>query len=265
MWNVIRAQMYQLIRDKMICGMFLFALALSGIFAFTGMVDWEGSISGSLVVAGMGNMFCISGVIILLIIVANTVGKDFTDKTLNYEILSGHSRKEVLFGRFITAAVLGMLCSFFIIVLIPMVFSMLFGWGTAMELQGVIIRYGLVFAALFRIACELTFIVILTKNPYLTYLIGFLSGYIQMMIPMVKQEFPDWFANKNSELLSIWHCMDLLAFQNSTALVSDELQPVLYQSSIEPSAVFLSIGTSLAAGGIMLVISYWLFQHYDLN
>lgn len=55
MWNVIRAQMYQLIRDKMICGMFLFALALSGIFAFTGMVDWEGSISGSLVVAGMGN------------------------------------------------------------------------------------------------------------------------------------------------------------------------------------------------------------------
>lgn len=265
MWNVIRAQMYQLKRDKMVWGIFFFALILSGIFTFTNLVDFEGELSGSLVVANMGNMYCITGMIVILVTVANVVGKDFTDKTLNYEILSGHSRREVFFGRFIVAAIAGMVGSFLVMVLIPVVLTLVFGWGTTMNLQGVISRYALVFITLFRIVCELTFVTILTKNPYLTYLTGFVFAYIQFIVSMAKMEFPDWFANKNSVLFSVWHCLDLLNFQDWTTFLPDESGQILFQSAVEPPTVFLSIGTSLTAGVIIMILSYVFFRHSDLN
>lgn len=265
MWNVIQAQMYQLKRDKMVWGIFLVALVLDGIFVFRSMLDGTEGLSGSLIIAENGSMYCIGGMLVILVLVANVVGKDFTDKTLNYEILSGHSRQEVFFGRFIVAAVAGMISSFLVMVLFPVVLSLIFGWGTTVNLQEVMIRYVLIFITLFRIVCELTFITILTKNPYLTYLAGFVLGYIQIFIDMIKMEFPDWFANKNSVLLSIWHCLDLLDFRDSTTPLLDESGQILYQSALELPGILQSIGTSLIFGGIIMIISYVFFWHNDLN
>ncbi|MCM1495916.1 MAG: ABC transporter permease [Bacteroides sp.] len=257
MWNVIRAQLYQLKRDKMVWGIFLFALVLNGIFSFTNMTDMDEELSGSLTVASMGSMYCMAGMIVILIVVANVMGKDFIDKTLNYEILSGHSRREVYFGRFITAVLIGPVISFLVIAAVPLVMTLIFGWGTTIELEGVLVRYALIFFTLVQIACELALITILTKNPYVTYLAGFILGYIQMMFFTVRTEFPDWFAERDFSMLSIWHCMDLLSFQDMTTF--------LYSSEVEASAIWLSIGISLILGGIIILAGYLYFRRDDLN
>lgn len=255
MWNVVRAQMYQLKRDRITWGVLLFVLVLSGIFTFVSMDDFGEEISGSIVVASLGSIYCMVGMIVVLVIVANVIGKDFTDKTMNYEILSGHSRKEVFFGRFVVSLLVGVIGAFLVMVLLPVGMTIVFGWGDTINLSGVMARYGLILITLFRIVCELTFVTILTKNPYITYLVGFIFGYVQMIVSML---FPDWFADESSVLLSVGHCLDLLNFL-------DEYGQILYQSEVESSMVFLSIGTSLLAGVIIIMISYVFFQHNDLN
>lgn len=257
MWNIMRAQIYQAIRNKMTWFIFFFAIALNVVFSFGFLVDNEGGLSGSLAVATLGSMYCLTGLLFLMVFTADVTGKDFTDKTINYEILSGHSRREVFFGRFIVAVLMGSLGALFIMLLFPCLITLLSGWGNTMELQGVVLRYLLIFVTLFRVVCEVTLLTFLTKNPYITYLVGFLSGYIQMILPMLQTEYPDWFTNKNSVSLSVWHCLDLLDFLDESEL--------LYQSGVESLVIGQSIGVSLLVGVVLLVISFTFFRSDDLN
>lgn len=265
MWNIMRAQIYQTMRNKMTWFIFFFAIALNAVFSFGFIVDNEEGLNGSLTVASLGSMYCMTGLLFLMVFAADITGKDFTDKTINYEILSGHSRNEVFFGRFIVAAVVGSIGALFIMLLFPCLITLLSGWGNTMELQGVVFRYILVFVTLFRVVCEVTLITFLTKNPYITYLTGFLFGYIQMLLPMAQSEFPDWFINKNSVSLSVWHCLDLLDFQDWTTFFLDESEQILYQSGVEPVVIGQTIGVSLLVGVVLLVISFVFFHSDDLN
>lgn len=265
MWNIMRAQFYQIMRNKMTWFIFFFTIALNAVFSFGFLVDNEAGLNGSLAVASLGSMYCMTGLLFLMVFTADVTGKDFIDKTINYEILSGHSRREVFFGRFIVAAVMGSLGTLFIMLLFPFLITLLSGWGNTMELQGVVLRYILVFVTLFRVVCEATLITFLTKNPYITYLTGFLFGYMQMLLPMLQTEFPDWFINKNSVSLSVWHCLDLLDFQDWTTFFLDESEQILYQSGVEPVVIGQTIGVSLLVGAVLLVISFVFFRSDDLN
>ena len=135
MWNVIRAQIYQLRRDVLAWGVSFLALACTFII---NLDSFDEKATGSQVFTVMGdNMNIIFGFLVLMIIVANVMGKDYMDKTINYEILSGHTRKDVFFGRLIVATTVGVLCSFLVIIAVPVVLTLMHGWGNTMELQGV--------------------------------------------------------------------------------------------------------------------------------
>lgn len=266
MWNIIRAQFYQLVRDKVTWFVLFFTIALNAVFSFGIVVEDAGeTLSGSYVVANIGSMYCISSLLFLMIIMANAMGKDFMDKTLNYEILSGHSRNEVFFGRFIVAMLTGMTGTLLIMILFPCIITVISGWGTAMEMQGILLRYTLIFISLFRICCELALFTILTKNPYVTYLVGFLAGYLQMLLPMAQTQFPDWFADANPVVLAVWNCLDLLNFQENASSVLHEAGPILYQSSVGTAMITQTIGVSVTVGVAALVIGSIYFQKNDLN
>ena len=84
MWNIIRAQFYQLVRDKVTWFVLFFTIALNAVFSFGIVVEDAGeTLSGSYVVANIGSMYCISSLLFLMIIMANAMGKDFICQPLD--------------------------------------------------------------------------------------------------------------------------------------------------------------------------------------
>ena len=235
MWNVMKAQMYQLKKDVLAFSVALLGLAVTFI---ANMEAFEQGMTGSEGMAYMGeSMSALFGLLAIMIIVANVMGKDFADKTLNYEILSGHTRKEVFFGRLVVATIPGVLCSFLTIIAFPLTLTLINGWGNTMELSGVLVRFGLIFITLFRIAFELAF---LTTQTY----------------------FEDFAV---TPLLPVANCLNLLTFQDWTTFYLDETDQILYSSAVSSEMALWAIIPSVVIGGVMILLSYVFFKHDDLN
>lgn len=260
MWNVMKAQIYQLKRDIMAWGSILFGLVI--IFIMN-MESFENGMTGSEGLAYMGaSMTQISGLLPIMIIVANVMGKDFVDKTLNYEILSGHSRKEVFLGRLLVAIVPGVLSSFLTIASVPLVLTAINGWGNSLELNGVLIRFGLIFITLIRIACEIVFLTMLTKNHYLTYFLSYTFGMVQILVVIIQTELTD---SDVTPLLPVANCGQLLTFQDWTTFYLDETDQILYSSAVTSEMALWAIIPSVVIGAVVILLAYVFFKHDDLN
>lgn len=260
MWNVMKAQIYQLKRDILVWSVTLLGLVVTIII---NSEAFENGMTGSEGLAFMGeSMSTIAGFLPILVIVASVMGKDFTDKTLNYEILSGHTRKEAFFGRLMVAIIPGVICSFLTIIFVPCVLTILNGWGNTMELSGVLIRFGLVFITLFRIACEIVFLTTLTKNHYLSIFLGYLFGMGQMIVLMIHTFMTD---TEITPLFPVVNCLKLLTFQDWVTFFLDETDQIFYNSAVTSEMALWAIIPSIVIGGVMILLSYVFFKHDDLN
>lgn len=260
MWNVMKAQMYQLKKDVLAFCVALLGLAVTFI---ANMEAFEQGMTGSEGMAYMGeSMSALFGLLAIMVIVANVMGKDFADKTLNYEILSGHTRKEVFFGRLVVATIPGVLCSFLTIIAFPLTLTLINGWGNTMELSGVLVRFGLIFLTLFRIAFELAFLTTLTKNHCITYLISYVLSMVQVFLLTAQTYFEDFAV---TPLLPVANCLNLLTFQDWTTFYLDETDQILYSSAVSSEMALWAIIPSVVIGGVMILLSYVFFKHDDLN
>lgn len=263
MWNVIKAQAYQLMRDKLAWGGFLFAILINGLLSILNIDEIE---SGSEFAIGMGSVSVLLGMMVLLIIVANVMAKDFTDKTLNYEILSGHSRWEVFFGRFLVAMVAGVMAGFFVLIFMPCVITMIFGWGDLMDLQGFVIRCGLVFVTMMSVVSQVAFVAVLTKNPYITVVVGYLFSCVQILLGALGHEFTELSAASETPLLSVGFCFNkLFVFDDWYTFFLNEQEQIFYESAVEPQLIIATIGTAVITLVALAVLSYVFFKHDDLN
>ena len=256
MWNIMRAQIYQLKKDIMVFGSTIFGLLILFIM---NLESFENGLTGSAGLVFMGeSMSQIISLLPLMVIVANVMGKDFVDKTLNYEILSGHTRKDVFLGRLVVAIIPGVLCSFLVMILIPATLAMINGWGTSLELNGVLIRYGLIFVTLIRIACETTFLTILTKNHYLTYFLSYLFGMTQMFVIIIQTQLTD---TDVTPLLSVANYIQLLTFKDWSTFFLDETDQIIYNSAVTLEMALWAIIPSIVISGVIILLSYVFFKH----
>ena len=260
MWNVIRSQLYQLKRDMIAWGVLFVAFVVTFLI---NIESFEAGSTGSEATALMGEaMSPMASFLIIMTMVANIMGKDFLDKTLNYEVLSGHTRKDVFFGRLIVAILVGVLCTFLVIISVPVTATILNGWGNTMEWKGVLIRCGLVMITLFRIACEVAFLTILTKNPYVTYLVSVVFGELQLFLSMAQVEFTDF---EIPPLLPVANCINLLTFQDWSTFYIDETDQIIYNSAVPLETALWALIPSIVIGAVMILLSYVFFKHDDLN
>lgn len=260
MWNIIRSQLYQLKRDIIAWGVLLVALIVTFLM---NIESFEAGSTGSEATALMGqSMSSMAGFLVIMTIVANIMGKDFLDKTLNYEVLSGHTRKDVFFGRLIAAIIVGVLCTFLVIISVPVTATILNGWGNTMELKGVLIRFCLVLVTLFRIACEVAFVTILAKNPYVTYLVSVVLGELQIFVSLAQAEFTEF---EVTPLLPVANCLNLLTFQDWATFYLDETDQIIYSSAVTTELALWALIPSIAIGAVMIILSYVFFKHDDLN
>lgn len=238
MWNIIRAQFASIKRDRIVMGIGVLVLFIGGVLWFDTVTETEGVVTGSLVTGTVGAQICIAGLLFLLTLTADVMGNDFVDKTINYEILAGHSRKEVYFGRAITAMVLGIVITGFLSVFYPGIMTIQNGWGDDLELKRTMARYGLFLLLCFRIVCELSFLTVVLKNIYLVYLVGFIFGYVQFLLQIMLELEDSWF-------FAVGSCFYLFGLEN-------------------PAAGITAV-SSIVIGCLFLMLGYLYFRQNDLH
>lgn len=260
MWNIIRAQWYQLIRDKRVRGTFVVMLLFNAAFTFANIDGYE-EIKGGRIMADMGSFFGLMGLLFMLVLMAFVMGTDFVDKTLYYEILTGHSRKEVLFGRFLVALSAGSLGAMTIMLFCPLVLTVGFGWGYVPEAGSTFLRCVLVFGVLFRIACETMLIAVIVKNPYATIFAGYIIGCVELLLLLLKELMPggDIFL----QFFSVCQCTELLNFSGLQGMEEAAGEAVSGGFS-HCRLVFIAV-MGLAASTAAVMAAYAYFKRDDLQ
>ncbi|MBR4084533.1 MAG: ABC transporter permease [Lachnospiraceae bacterium] len=263
MWNLIKAQNYQIKRDNGIIYIYLIgALYFVAIWSEFLTGNKIGEITGS--TAGVLNgkvCFIVCGLLVALL-TARIMGWDYNDKTLNYELLAGHSRAKVFWSR-VLVSMLWCLVTVLVLFFVPMtVFGILNGWGIHADLGGVLLHYTLAILPLLRFVCECVLLTVIMRNCYMVMTIGFVLYEFSWVIAemqslLTEVKLTTHFASTN--------VTRLLEFSKQYFGYIDGEDVIVYETALETSLVLGTIGVSLLVGGTCLLIAYRYFKKCDLG
>ncbi len=263
MWNIIKAQNYQIKRDNLVVYVFLAGL----VFPFLGMVMGAdgldfGSISGSEYMAGASSIFPIILMLLALVLSSRICGWDSTDKTINYEIMAGHSRKEVYFGR-VCSALMWTLAGGLLLMAVSLLFVLaVFGWGEHMSLGALVLRIVVALFPLFRLCCEFILLTFLLQDCYKGLVLGFVLFDVSILAVMIYEEFTDRILTVQ---LASANLLELFNFSNYSSQYINGEDVIVYTASLEPSMLAGSIIISLAVGTACIAIGYIVFCRQDMR
>lgn len=263
MWNLIKAQHYQLRNDKVIRWIWILFLGSQVWTYWVKVQDVSlGEMTGSYSCVGDAFELVIVLSIFVVSVTARVMGRDYKDKTMNYELMAGHSRSDVLLSRLIVSllhsAVGCILCLF-----LPMVFfTVINGWGNSTDFGNVILLYVVSFLPLFRIWGECVLLTMLLKHDYMAMIIGTVLFYGSMLIVLLTKIFVDF------EFILQFSCSNLnklLSIDNGRMHYVNSEDVWVYESAAGPELMIGTIVVSLIAGVVCLLLGYLYFKKSDMN
>lgn len=260
MWNIIKAQNYQIRGDNLVI-----LVLLAGLLLPTGtlLMDFDISeLTGSFFLAQLGSVLPIGLGMVLVILVSRICGWDAGDKTMNYEVLAGHSRAEVYFGRVMMSVIWGLGSGIAMLVLPVLGATMINGWGDNMNLSDAAVHCVLFLFPMLRLICEFAMLAFLLRDCYKTMLIGWSFFAVSMIGIMIYEEL----TNKVLTVqLVITNMREVIGFGNyKLEYVAGEDIPV-YVTGMDVSFVMETILVSLLVAGACLVVGYAVFKKQDMN
>lgn len=258
MRNVMKAMNYQIIRDN-----FLFYSIIAGVVPMISIfANGTDGLNGGMAIVGISSGISVFMGIALVILVPRICGWDYTDKTMNYELLAGHKRADVFWGRAILSMVWGLSIAVIAVALPIVIVSLIFGWGNNLDLGNAVLRFVLMLFPLFRLVCELTLITFLIRNCYGSIICGYMYIMFSTMAVLFAEEFGDF---KFTTQLSVANAMRLLEFNNYTIGFVNGEDVYIYESAVESGYIAETIAVSLIGGIICLLIGYFVFKKSDVN
>lgn len=263
MWNLIKAQNYQLKRDNGIIYIYLLGALYAGAFIFD-MVQGHSlaEITGSQMAVSNGLPCTIVAGILVALLTSRIAGWDFNDKTLNYELLAGHSRAKVFWSRVIVSLV-WCLVTVLILFFVPMlVFGCLNGWGIKAELGGSLLRYGLALFPLFRFVCECILLTVIIRNCYMTMIIAFVLYEFSCLVDTMQGLLTEVYLTTHFASTNVTR---LLEFGKQKFAYINGEDVTVYETAMKSSLIWGTIGVSLLVGGACLFIAYRYFKKCDLG
>ena len=184
------------------------------------------------------------------------------DKVSNYEILSGHSREQFYFTRFICSVIIASLLGFSLS-FVPMIFgNLVFGWGDKLVFSEVLTRQLLFIFPFIRLSAFFVCLSFLVKNDLAMIGAGFGAG---LATPVLLSFFGK---AADSVFISIYNLNYLTDFVNWEIYnVSNEgiTEYKTGVSTIEPGMVIGTIVISLLMTAVYMILGYGLFKRSDIE
>ncbi len=260
MGNIIKSQFYQLKKYKLIffslVGITALLTAVPVIFDSFGA--YEELLTGSEYFAGgsvlMGQLLM---AMYVAVAVAMICGGDFPDKTANYELMSGHLRRDIYLGRAVVAYITAV-AGWFIISFTPViVMTAINGWGDDISVADMTFRALLMLFPLTRMVCEFVMLTFLIKNPYVTMC----GGYFFIMVSgMISETIPDGFA-----FMSFANLMKIGTVDAWVTYGLHDGGNFTYDPYLPADVIAQTIIVSVIVGAAALYLGYIFFKNDDMN
>lgn len=260
MKDIWRAQCYQLKKDRLVILTFFLMLFVQITAMFGSIAGETEPITGSLY-SIEGAEGCITYTLFFVFVIAARIcGQDFMDKTGNYEIMSGHTRREIYIGRVIAVLFFGTVGAAILVALPEMIAIGILGWGNEVSMSCFVMRSALLLLPIFRILCEVCFLTFIIRNTYVVILIGMVYiCYEEMMASMMRHFISFWTGMSNLYML-----IDYDYFYTYT-LKPRETEHLIFDSALPANTVVGTILVSIVAAAIFVYLGYIFFKHDDLN
>lgn len=259
MKDIVRSQLYQLRKERVIWLVFIGILLIPfiGILA-EGVINCEGDYPTQTYLSDM-SIISISGSLMFVFSFTGFVCcGDFGDKTSNYEIMTGHRRIEVYFGRVIPCLAVGVIC-FIIIIFAPIIVNTaMHGWGNQLDMGQTLLRYTLLIFPIIRIFCTAIFISFVVKNAYILMAVG----YGAFMLSGIGAVF---FKEGKSLFLGLTNINMLCMFDSWSTYGLEGNENYIYDASLSAGQISGTIIVSLVVSVIFLYLGYVFFHTDDLN
>jgi hypothetical protein len=260
MKNVIKSQLYQLRKDKLVYIIFFVVLIMQFTMAF-GEADFGvgQDFTGGKFVAEVGKDIVAAALIFIIAVVGEICGADFLDKTSNYEVMSGHRRHEVYMSRAILSLLYGTVGGIIIITAPVVWISVMGGWGNEISVSGYVLRTVLLVFPIMRIICEFVFFTYLIKNPYITMVVGLCTSFAGSLLMELPQGTSVVLGITNMNLL-----YDFPAW-STYSVVHPETIYTIYDAAVATSDMVATIVVSVVVGTVFLILGYVYYEKDDLN
>ena len=265
MYNIIRSLNYQTRRDNFTYILLICIVAFAALMFYADFDAglYPDGLTGSAVTSMLGDMGVIGAGAVTVMMTARICGWDFNDKTINYEILAGHDKKSVFWGRFTVAFVWVTLMCLALISLPVILCTAMNGWGYNAELKGVLVRLVLVIFPIFRTVCEMLLLTFIARNCYASMLVGWIGFEFGVIIAMMPKEL---FGSDLdlSLLFSSSSLMGVLSYTNYSIGYVDGKDVEIFETALSQLKLYGTIGINTAAGLLCLGIAYLIFKKRDM-
>ena len=258
MKNIIESIVFEIRRSKLLPGLSICLTVILVVMSALSMGDdlTSGLYLGSSSITFMFPVFIVGAVVGIVCC------SDMKDKVANYEILSGHSREQFYFARFILsvfpASILAFALSF-----VPMIFGKIFyGWGDKLVFSEVLTRQLLYIFPFLRLAAFFVCISFLVRNDLIMIAVSF---GMSILAPILFTFFPD--ASK-SVFISIYnfnYLMDFHVWEIYNVSAEGILKYKTGTSAIEPGMITGTITISLVMTLVYMILGYGLFKRSDID
>lgn len=260
MKNIVKAQFFQIRRDKVIKYMVVVTLLMQVLLAMLQIwLGLEEPVPAGEFFATDGSATSTFTLFFLILVTAQICGADFMDKTHNYELMTGHRRYEVYLGRVIAAAVVGGVGALFFTILPVGIYAVLYGWGPKVAFSQVLFRWLLMLLVYLRMVCEFAFLTFLVKNPYVVMGLGYVVFMFSMMLASGTT------ISVNSVFLGITN-LTLLGMVSKWATygLGDDMN-YIFDASLSAGTIWGTVAASVGFGAAALYLGYVFFKNDDMN
>ncbi len=264
MKGIIKSQFYQLRRERLLIIIFVLLLAFMLLQAFliSGMSDYRTTDmylvnnNFSMLFIALAFPFAATGFM---------CGSDFSDKTLNYEVMSGHLRYQIYFGRVIPCLIVSVL-GFLVLIFAPVLQNTLMhGWGTEIRMDHMLIRIALMAFPVLRLSCMAVLITFFCKNRYILVGIGCMCFMIFELLLMIMDVSQAAAEGVYSGILSYTNLTMLFTIDSWQTYGLDGDTNYIFESALSCGEIVSTVVCSLIFSAIFLGMGYVFFKNDDLN
>lgn len=264
MINVMKAQKYQVLRSISTYAVALVALVLFCAVVFSDVLsDDTDKLSASLFTSYIGEINVTIMPILILIYTGLICGSDLSDKTINYELLSGVKRRDVFFGRFFVVLIVNVILYIIFAVLPILIFALVFGWGHTMTVHDVVLRYVTGLFPLIRFTAFYALIAFIVRSTAGVIALGYILSMVEMLSVVLLNEL---FNMKVTMYLFTYDIFNrILAPQNMGYGFFDGEDVMVVKDILEKETILHASAAGMIGTAVFLIISYVVIRRRDMN
>lgn len=263
MFNVMKAQKYQLLRSKstyIILFLCLLFLVIGTIMEIGSQGD---NASASTMYTAMAESYTLFIPMLVMAYTATVCGSDLNDKTINHEMLTGTDRKHIYFGRVFMSLIVNLIAIVLVLIVPILLFTAFMGWGHTITPRDLALRFLAAFFPMLRLTAFYAFMTFLLKSGTAVYAIGYILTFLEMIAMVMIEEL---FSTKVlMYILSVDALERILIPQNYGYGFFEDKDVMIVKDVMETSTVVHAASSGIIGTAVFLIAGYMIFRKRDMD